>query len=155
MKANNGSGNNVTRDFWKTPQELFNKLNRQYNFSFDCCAMLKDTKTELYSNDFEKITKVELEDHVCWINPPFSKAYFMFFHFFKVVSKGVAIYRADNFETGIYQNLIFKKASWIFIFDKRIIYEGMKGSSPRFPSALIGLNIDPPKFLGGTLLKIQ
>ena len=32
MKGNNGKGNIPERDLWETPQELWDKLNKQYNF---------------------------------------------------------------------------------------------------------------------------
>jgi len=88
------------------------------------------------------------------MNPPFSKAYEMFNHFFKSVKSGVAIYRCDNLETKIWQDVIFPNATWIFIPGGRVCYEGMKGSGSRFPSALIGFNAPKPKGLNGTILKI-
>lgn len=55
MKANNGSGNNESRDIWKTPKVFFRILNRQYDFTFDCCARFEDTKCDDYSDEFEDI----------------------------------------------------------------------------------------------------
>ncbi len=40
-----------------------------------------------------------------------------------------------------------------FVPNKRIAYEGMEGSGSRFPSALIGFNVEPPKGLKGITLK--
>ncbi len=153
MKANNGKGNNPLRDGWETPKELFDKLEGQYGFSIDCCATKHNKKADIFISDFEK-TEDDLDGYVCWMNPPFSIAWKMFEHFFKVVIKGVAIYRCDNFETGLWQRVIFPNCSWVFIPDKRISYEGIDGDGARFPSALIGLNVDIPKGLKGTLLKI-
>jgi len=150
MSGNNGEGNIATRDLWQTPQELFNMLHSQYNIEFDCCAISSNTKCKLFSSSFEEILKVE---NVAWMNPPFSLAWKMFEHFFKVVEKGIAIYRCDNFETGIWQKVIFPNASWIFIPDKRINYEGLDGNSARFPSALIGVGVLYPTNIIGTLLK--
>lgn len=151
MKANNGSGNNESRDEWQTPQWLFDILDNQYNFVFDCCASIANRKKHFYSYNFEKSKYIGIK--MAWMNPPFSKASEMFKHFFKTVRKGVAIYRADNFETKIWQEVIFPNASWIFIPNKRIAYEGMAGKGSRFPSALIGFNVEPPKELGGITLK--
>ncbi len=86
------------------------------------------------------------------MNPPFSIAWKMFEHFFKVMNKGVAIYCCDNFETGLWQKIIFPNATWIFIPNKRVSYEGLDGDGARFPSALIGFNVEPPKGLEGTIL---
>ncbi len=149
MKANNGKGNNPLRDGWKTPKWLYDILNKQYNFKFDCCANEEDKLCKDFSNDFLKWDNLL---RVCWMNPPFSIAWKMFEHFFKVVEKGVAIYRCDNLETGLWQKIILPNASWIFIPDRRISYEGLDGEGARFPSALIGFNIEPIKNISGTLL---
>jgi len=153
MKGNNGNGNTPKRDEWETPQELFNVLNKQYNFTFDCCASFGNKKCNRYTSSFEVMGRY-LDKDICWMNPPFSLAWKMFKHFFNVVEYGVAIYRCDNLETKIYQDIIFKNADWIFIPRRRICYEGMKGNGSRFPSALIGVGVNPPKNIDGVVLKI-
>jgi len=156
-KANNGSGNNITRDLWETRQEFWNKLNEQYNFKFDCCASINNRKTEIFSDNFENVIKV---NNTAWMNPPFSKSKVMFEHFFKVVKQGVAIYRCDNMETKVWQDIIFPNASWIFIPSGRISYTSFeigkmrKVMGSRFPSALIGFNLPLLKNFEGNILKI-
>lgn len=150
MKANSGKGNNILRDHWETPQDLFNELNNQYRFEFDCCALKDNSKCLYWSNDFENIKDF---NGVFWMNPPFSIAWKMFEHFFKVVKHGVAIYRCDNFETGLWQKIIFQNCDWVFIPNRRISYEGINGDGARFPSALIGIGVNPPNNLTGTLIK--
>jgi len=149
-KANNGTGNVPKRDMWETPQWLYDILNEQYDFKFDCCANSENSKAPKFSDRFLGLFGI---NDMSWMNPPFSKAISMFIHFFENVSKGVAIYRCDNFETVLWQREIFPNASWIFIPNKRIVYEGLEGMGARFPSALIGLNVEPPKNLKGTLLR--
>lgn len=151
MKANR-SGNIESRDDWETPNILWDKLDEQYNFQVDCCANKHNYKVNLHCEDFEITIKsnfiINTNVLTCWMNPPFSKAKKMFEHFFKVVSKGVAIYRCDNLETKIWQEIILRNADWIFIFDYRINYTGKKGTG----SALIGIGVKPPKSLTGTTL---
>ena len=78
----------------------------------------------------------------------------MFEQFFKVVKKGVAIFRCDNMESKDWQEIIFKNCDWIFIPNKRVGYEweGKKQTSPRFPSALIGVGVGVPKNIDGHVL---
>ena len=151
MKANNGSGNNESRDSWETPQWLFSELHKQFKFKLDCCASGENTKCTDYHDNF--LVFENPMKKIAWMNPPFSKALEMFKHFFKVIKKGVAIYRCDNFETKIWQDVIFHNASWVFIPNKRIAYEGMNGSGSRFPSALIGFNVPEIQSLDGITLK--
>ena len=154
-KGNDGKGNIPERDLWETQQELFNILDNQYHFGTDCCASEHNTKCEEYFDDFEIAVIV---NYVAWMNPPFSKAMQMFKHFFKVVGKGVAIYRCDNMETKVWQEIILPNATWIFIPKGRVSYTPFEtgnmrnGMGTRFPSALIGLNVPPPKDIDGRVL---
>ena len=152
--GNDGTGNIEERDDWETPQWLFDKLNKQYEFKFDCCATKDNSKCNFCSDDF--LNNHNTGNITCWMNPPFSKAAEMFKHFFDVTNKGVCIYRCDNMETKIWQDIILKNASWVFIPKGRISYEGKEGKGSRFPSALIGFNIAEPVELksNGCILKI-
>ena len=153
MTGNNGTGNIEERDDWETPKWLFESLNNQYGFEFDCCANNKNNKCEYFTSQFlDQETK---ENRVSWMNPPFTKAKEMFKHFFKIIKKGIAIYRCDNLETAIWQDIILRNATWILIPKGRINYEGKVGKGSRFPSALIGYNVNPPRFLEGRLLIIS
>jgi hypothetical protein len=152
MKGNNGSGNNHSRDSWETKQELFDLLDKQYIFTYDCCATKENTKTPSFSSRFEE---VEFVEGTAWMNPPFSKAKEMFEHFFKVIERGVAIYRCDNLEINIWQKIILRNCDWVFIFEGRVNYEGQNGNGARFPSALIGIGLEPPKDLKGTMLWVN
>jgi len=139
------------RDEWETPKWLFDILNEQYKFTVDCCANVKNTKVRSdFTHEFENFKMI---NHILWMNPPFSKANAMFKHFFKMTKcRGIAIYRCDNLETKVWQDIIFPNASWIFIPNKRIAYEGLEGKGSRFPSALIGYKTPRPKLIKGSLL---
>jgi len=154
MKGNDGTGNNSERDIWETQQELWNKLDKQYNFTFDCCSDGRNNKCISWSSNFEMWVSAGIK-HICWMNPPFSIALRMFTHFFKVVDNGVAIYRCDNMETKVWQEVILRNADWIFIPKGRISYEGIKGNGSRFPSTLIGIGVGPPININGTILRIE
>ena len=159
MKGNNGSGNIEERDLWETDQDLFDILNEQYNFQIDCCASENNKKCFFYYDDFINQYTTICKDSINWMNPPFSKANLMFEHFFKVIEKGIAIYRCDNMETKVWQDIILKNCDWVFIPKGRWTYNffefsssGIKNKGSRFPSALIGVGVEPPKDLNGVTL---
>ena len=154
-KANNGSGNNEARDEWQTPQKLWDQLNNQYSFTFDCCANEENTKCNSFSSDFKMDLDIISKEDICWMNPPFSKAREMFDCFFINIRKGIAIYRFDNPETKLWQEVIFPKATWIFIPKGRVNYENLEGHGARFPSALIGFNVPYPKGVEGTIFTVK
>ncbi len=147
---------NSDRDLWQTSDDLFQKLDDQYFFTFDCCANEKNAKCELFSSNFEK--EGELLGPV-WMNPPFSIAQSMFSHFFKIADSGVAIFRCDNMEMKVWQDVILKKADWVFIPKGRVRYKPfdipIRGGMTRFPFALIGFGVEPPRNFEGTTLLIK
>jgi len=157
-KGNDGTGNIESRDLWQTKQELFDLLDSQYNFTFDCCASEENKKCSKFSDDFLSIDSDSLKEEVCWMNPPFSKSKIMFEHFFKTIKRGVAIFRIDNPETKVWQETIFPHASWVFIPKGRISYTPFEvgnmrgGNGTRFPSALIGFNVPSIVSLNGITL---
>ena len=154
MKGNDGTGNVIERDDWQTPTILFDKLHEQYDFDFDCCASKDNSKVGVWTDSLEYYWSIR-PDWVCWMNPPFSKAEEMFNVFFDRASKGVCIYRCDNLETSLWQDIILKKATWVFIPKGRISYEGKVGKGSRFPSALIGFNVPVPNGLDGVTLIVH
>lgn len=107
MKANNGLGNTPERDDWKTPQKLWDELNKQYLFTHDCCANEdgSNSKCNVWSFDFLHENNMWTTD-IAWMNPPFSKAYVMFEHFFKVVSKGFDIDKLREDDEGTYVDAV-------------------------------------------------
>ena len=159
MKGNDGTGNVKERDDWETPQELWNKLNKQYKFNVDCCATKENAKCNYFSSNLVSEFLYPINEKIlygmCWMNPPFSKAYKMFEHFFESVQQGVSIYRCDNMETKLWQDVILINATWILIPKGRICYEGFEGKGSRFPSALIGFNVTVPEYVSGSLLMVN
>ncbi len=155
MSGNDGTGNIAERDEWETPRLLFEKLNKQYGFDTDCCANEKNQKCDTYwSNDFLNYNPDKNYDYIYWMNPPFSKAKEMFEHFFKIVKHGVAIYRFDNPETYLWK-YIYENVDWVFIPRGRVNYEGMPGKGSRFPSTLVGVGVEPPINMDGTVLFVN
>ena len=57
---------------WETPQDLFDKLNTEFNFDLDVCATQANAKCKLFysSGSLEKQWPVNM---VKWMNPPYGK----------------------------------------------------------------------------------
>lgn len=58
---------------WSTPQELFNKLNAEFNFTLDVCASDWNAKCEDYFTEKDDALKQDWGKNVCWMNPPYGK----------------------------------------------------------------------------------
>jgi len=59
-------------DMWATPQEFFDKYNKQYGFQADVCAIEENAKCNVwYSPEVDGLSQ---DWHgVCWMNPPYGR----------------------------------------------------------------------------------
>ena len=57
---------------WATPQEFFDKYNKQYEFQTDVCAIEENAKCNVwYSPEVDGLSQ---DWHgVCWMNPPYGR----------------------------------------------------------------------------------
>jgi len=59
-------------DLWETPQELFDKLNAEFGFDLDVCALPENAKCTRYYTPEEDGLKQPWSG-VCWCNPPYGQ----------------------------------------------------------------------------------
>ena len=60
-------------DEWGTPQELFDKLNKEFHFTLDPCASHKNHKCSKYYTIEDDGLKFDWSGEVVFCNPPYSK----------------------------------------------------------------------------------
>ena len=60
-------------DEWETPQELFNKLNLEFQFTLDACASDSNHKLEKYYTMEEDSYYQSWENERVFMNPPYSE----------------------------------------------------------------------------------
>lgn len=59
-------------DMWATPQDFFNKLNKEFSFELDVCAIEENAKCQKYYTP--EINSLEQEwSGTCWMNPPYGR----------------------------------------------------------------------------------
>ena len=59
-------------DCWETPQELFDELNRKYNFDVDVCALPENAKcTNYFTPEIDGLKQEWIG--TCWMNPPYGR----------------------------------------------------------------------------------
>ena len=58
-------------DCWETPQDLFDRLNDEFEFTTDVCAEPHNKKCERYFSP-EADGLAQEWSGVCWCNPPYS-----------------------------------------------------------------------------------
>ena len=58
---------------WATPQELFDELNKEFNFTLDVCASDWNAKVKTYFTEQEDGLKQDWNKHTAFMNPPYGK----------------------------------------------------------------------------------
>jgi len=59
-------------DLWGTPFPFFKKLDEEFNFELDVCAIAENTKCEKYFTPDQDGLQQEWNG-ICWMNPPYGK----------------------------------------------------------------------------------
>ncbi len=59
---------------WATPQDLFDKLNAEFNFTLDVCATKENAKCSVfYTKGDDGLSCDWSWGHICWMNPPYGR----------------------------------------------------------------------------------
>ena len=61
------------KDDWETPQELFEKLDKEFHFTLDPCSTHKNTKCDKHYTENEDGLMQNWEGETVFCNPPYSK----------------------------------------------------------------------------------
>ena len=56
---------------WGTPPEIFDPINKEFNFTLDVCAIEENSKCERFISPNENGLITEWKNEVCWCNPPY------------------------------------------------------------------------------------
>lgn len=71
MTVNKGLFTSNT-DMWATPQDFFDKLNDEFNFQLDVCAIEDNAKCNNFFSPEDNGLQQEWEG-ICWMNPPYGR----------------------------------------------------------------------------------
>ena len=124
---------------WSTPQNLFDELNDEFNFTLDPCATDENAKCSKYFTIEDNGLSKDWSNDVVFMNPPYGreikqwikKAYEESLNGATVVCLIPA--RTD---TTYWHDFIFDKANDIRFLRGRLKFGNSKNSAP-FPSAIV------------------
>jgi phage N-6-adenine-methyltransferase len=127
-------------EMWGTPKLLFNKLNEEFHFDLDVCAVKENAKCEkFFSPEDDGLNQSWFGN--CFINPPYGKD----IKFWIEKSYKEALYNENvnvvvgllpaRTDTQYFHNYIYNKAEIRFI-KGRLKFNDGKGSAP-FPSMIV------------------
>lgn len=125
---------------WETPQELFDELNKEFQFDLDVCATKENAKCKIFFTKDDNGLK-QLWGGTCWMNPPYGREIGewvrkAFMHSKTRGIKTVALLPART-DTKWFHNYIYKKDNVEIRFIKgRLKFGNSKNSAP-FPSMIV------------------
>ena len=102
----------MSNDLWRTPQEVFNTLNKEFNFVADMAADHKNAKCKVFFNEaddslsFDWANKLNAQypadlNKYVWVNPPYSKPMPWIEQVIIAQSKGLGAVMALNQDTSV------------------------------------------------------
>jgi len=133
-------------DEWATPQDLFDKLNKEFGFYTDLCANKDNNKCDLYTTDVEKYVSDSVTanttgiSHTYWMNPPYSRGNIdmCMEQAYKLSTRGhtvVCLVRCDP-STQWFQKHVDGVAAEVRMLDSRVRFVGAS-SAYNFPCCVV------------------
>lgn len=125
---------------WYTPQDFYDKLNKEFSFNLDPCSTHDNAKCDKHFTVEEDGLKQDWGGHVVFMNPPYGreiskwveKAYN---ESLKPNTTVVCLIPART-DTAYYHDYIFGKAKDVRFIRGRLKFGGCKNAAP-FPSAVV------------------
>jgi len=128
-------------DYWRTPPEVYDPLDAEFNFTLDVCATEDNALCEMYLTEHDDGLKQSWANQRCWCNPPYSNVTPWLIKACKESTLNnalvVALLKADT-STRWYHTLVSNRAEVRFL-DRRVNYIGADGNragAPPWPSLI-------------------
>lgn len=122
---------------WSTPQDFFNKLNEEFDFTIDVCALPENAKCERYFTPEDDALKQKWTG-TCFCNPPYGREIGQWVEkASKSADEGatVVMLLPARTDTKWFHNYVYRKAEIRFVAG-RLKFGGSKNSAT-FPSMVV------------------
>ena len=125
-------------DEWYTPQDLFDRLHQEFNFTLDPCATDENHKLPKYYTQEDDGLTQDWSGEVVFCNPPYSKVKQWIQKSYEESLKGamVVLLIPARTDTIAWHTYIFPHANNIRFLKGRLKFGDSKNSAP-FPSAVV------------------
>ena len=126
-------------DLWETPQDLFDKLNNEFQFTLDVCATPENAKCDKFYTKEQDGLKHPWKGTV-WCNPPYGRGIGQWVRralFASVSGSTVVMLLPARTDTKWFHDYIYKRNNVEIRFIRgRLKFGGSKNSAP-FPSMVV------------------
>ena len=121
---------------WETPQELFDELNKEFDFNLDVCATKENAKCKKYFTKKDDGLHQEWGQYRCWMNPPYGSEIGMWVQHAAFTNLCVSLLPART-DTRWFHDYIYKNPRAEIRFLKgRLRFSGQKSAAP-FPNMIV------------------
>jgi phage N-6-adenine-methyltransferase len=121
---------------WGTPQELFDKLDEEFHFTLDVCALPKNAKCRRFFSPHEDGLSREWNG-VCWMNPPYGREIEKWMHkAFHESQRGATVVCLVPARTDTEWWHKYALQGEIRFIRGRVKFQGADATAP-FPSAIV------------------
>ena len=121
-------------DMWATPQDFFDKLNEEFGFEVDVCALPCNAKCKVFYTPEEDGLKQEWNG-VCWCNPPYGKEIVKWVKKASESNATTVMLLPARTDTRWFHDYIYGKAEIRFVRG-RLKFGNSENSAP-FPSMIV------------------
>lgn len=126
-------------DLWETPQDLFDKLNNEFQFTLDVCATPENAKCDKFYTKEQDGLEHPRKGTV-WCNPPYGRGIGQWVRralFASVSGSTVVMLLPARTDTKWFHDYIYKRNNVEIRFIRgRLKFGGSKNSAP-FPSMVV------------------
>lgn len=130
-------------EVWATPQDFFDKLNDEFNFDLDPCALVENAKCPVFFTPEEDGLKQSLEGYTVFCNPPYGRAIAAWvkkcYEESRKPNTTVVMLIPARTDTAYFHDYIYHKADDIRFLRGRLKFGGSNNSAP-FPSMVVVFN---------------
>lgn len=121
-------------DLWETPQDFFDKLNEEFHFQTDVCALPENAKCENFYTP-EQDGLVQEWSGTCWCNPPYGRQIAKWVRKASESKATTVMLIPARTDTAWFHDYIYGKAEVRFVRG-RLRFSGAKVNAP-FPSMVV------------------
>ena len=127
------------KEDWETPQGFFDKLNDEFGFTLDACALPKNAKCRLFFTPEDDGLVQDWGGHTVFCNPPYGRKVTAWIEKCYVESRKentkVVMLLPARTDTAYFHRYIYKKAEIRFV-KGRLKFGNARSSAP-FPSMVV------------------
>lgn len=121
-------------DIWETPQDFFDKLNEEFNFQTDVCALPENAKCKrFYTPEQDGLAQEWIGS--CWCNPPYGRQVGKWVRKASESKATTVMLIPARVDTAWFHDYIYGKAEVRFVRG-RLRFSGAKENAP-FPCMVV------------------